>query len=358
MTSLFDAVEFERGPAMKNRFMLAPLTNQQSHADGTLSDDEFRWLTMRATGGFGLVMTCAAHVQRVGQGFAGQLGVFADDHLPGLTRLASAIKAEGSVAVVQLHHAGRRSPKELIGTDPVCPFEDPEAGARALSTAEVEQLIEDFVDAAVRCEHAGFDGVELHGAHDYIICEFLNAESNQRSDRYGGSLENRSRMMKEILSGIRSRCRPGFNVSVRLSPERFGMRTAEIASLYEELATSGLVDFIDMSLWDVFKTCADPDFADSRLVDIFANIERGSTRLGVAGKLYSAQDCRRAIDAGADFVVIGRGAILHHDFPRQCERNEDFVVRSLPATREALREEGLSDTFIGYMGNWKGFVED
>jgi len=358
MTSLFDAVRFVHGPAMPNRFMLAPLTNQQSHDDGTLSDDEFTWLTKRAVGGFGLVMTCAAHVQRVGQGFAGQLGVFDDAHLPGLTRLAGALKAEGSVAVVQLHHAGRRSPKELIGTDPVCPFDDPEVGARALTPGEVEQLIEDFIAAAVRCDRAGFDGVELHGAHDYIICEFLNPEANLRDDRWGGSLENRSRMMWEILSGIRARCRPAFNVSVRLSPERFGMRTHEIVSLYEDLAASGLVDFIDMSLWDVFKTCADPALADRRLVDVFANAERGRTRLGVAGKLYSAEECRRAVDAGADFVVIGRGAILHHDFPRRCEQDADFVVRSLPTTRETLREEGLSDAFIGYMGNWKGFVAD
>lgn len=358
MTSLFDEVTFGHGPAMKNRFMLAPLTNQQSHADGTLSDDEFGWLTMRATGGFGLVMTCAAHVQAVGQGFAGQLGVFSDDHLPGLTRLATALKAEGSVAVVQLHHAGRRSPKDLIGTDPVCPFEDPAAGARALTTGEVERLVEDFIAAAERCDRAGFDGVELHGAHDYIICEFLNPEANLRDDRYGGPLENRSRMLFEILEGIRRRCRPDFNVSVRLSPERFDMRTAEIVALYGDLATSGLVDFIDMSLWDVFKTCADPDFADRRLVDVFAGIERGSTRLGVAGKLYSAQDCRRAVEAGVDFAVIGRGAILHHDFPRLCERDPDFSVRPLPVSRETLRGEGLSDTFIGYMGNWKGFVAD
>ena len=82
----------------KNRFMLAPLTNLQSHADGTLSDDEFNWLTYRATGGFGLVMTCAAHVQAAGQGFPGQLGVFSDNHLPGLTRLAAKIKSEGSVS--------------------------------------------------------------------------------------------------------------------------------------------------------------------------------------------------------------------------------------------------------------------
>ena len=91
MVDLSSPMTLSRGPAWRNRFMLAPLTNLQSHADGRLSDDEFHWLTMRAAGGFGQVMTCAAHVQRQGQGFPGQLGVFSDDHLPGLTRLAGAI---------------------------------------------------------------------------------------------------------------------------------------------------------------------------------------------------------------------------------------------------------------------------
>ena len=128
---LFQPLAFSHGPAMKNRFMLAPLTNLQSHPDGRLSDDEFHWLTLRAKGGFGLTMTCAAHVQRQGQGFPGQLGIFSDDHLPGLTRLATAIKAEGSLAVVQLHHAGMRSPAELIGGQPVCASDNDEFKARA-----------------------------------------------------------------------------------------------------------------------------------------------------------------------------------------------------------------------------------
>jgi len=105
--SLFEPMGFAHGPAMKNRFMLAPLTNQQSHPDGRLSEEEFHWLTKRADGGFALVMTCAAHVQAVGQGFPGQLGVFGDQHLDGLTRLAHTIKAKGAVAAMQLHHAGR-----------------------------------------------------------------------------------------------------------------------------------------------------------------------------------------------------------------------------------------------------------
>ena len=116
MTDLLAPLSFPRGPALKNRFMLAPLTNTQSHEDGVLSDEEFHWLTMRAEGGFGLTMTCAAHVQEQGRGFPGQLGVFDDKHIDGLARLADAIKAQGSVSSVQLHHAGQRSPAALIGT--------------------------------------------------------------------------------------------------------------------------------------------------------------------------------------------------------------------------------------------------
>lgn len=357
MATLFDEVRFNHGPAMSNRFMLAPLTNSQSNADGTLSDAEHHWLTMRAEGGFGLTMTCAAHVQAVGQGFPGQLGTFGDVHLPGLTRLAHDIKQHHSLAIVQLHHAGNRSPKELVGT-PVCPSDDPATGARALTTAEVEQLTEDFVAAAVRCERAGFDGVELHGAHGYVIAQFLSPEINQRTDRYGGSLANRSRILFDIIDGIRARTGAGFNLSVRLSPERFGLRTAEMVEVYTRLVDEAKVDFVDMSLWDVTKTGVDENFGEKRLIDVFAGINRGSVKLAVAGKLYSAADCRFALEHGADFVAVGRGAILHHDFPRLCAADGNFSVRSLPVSRATLRDEGLSDTFIAYMGNWPGFVAD
>ena len=108
MKKLFQSLAFKNGSLMKNRFMLAPLTNTQSLEDGRLSDDEYQFLTMRAEGGFGLTMTCASHVQANGKGFPGQLGCFSDLHLDGLRRLANGIKAACSLAVVQLHHAGVR----------------------------------------------------------------------------------------------------------------------------------------------------------------------------------------------------------------------------------------------------------
>lgn len=356
MTTLFDPLTFTHGPTMKNRFMLAPLTNCQSHVDGTLSEEEFHWLTMRAAGGFGLTMTCASYVQAHGRGFPGQLGIFSDAHLAGLTRLAAAIRQRGSLAFAQLHHAGMRSPRELIGTQPVCPSENAETGARALGLAEVEQLRDDFVASARRAERAGFDGVELHGAHGYVLCQFLSAEINRREDRYGGSLDNRSRLLLEIVDGIRASCRPDFAIGVRLSPERFGMQLAEVRSVAQRLMRSGQVDILDLSLWDVFKEPQDEAFQGRSLLSYFTELDRGRVRLGAAGKIMTAADARQCLGAGVDFVVVGRAAILHHDFPRQAEADPGFAATAIPVTREYLAREGLSPPFQDYLGNWKGFV--
>ncbi|WP_374451971.1 NADH:flavin oxidoreductase [Phenylobacterium sp.] len=356
MTDLFTPLSFQHGPAMKNRFMLAPLTNTQSHPDGTLSDDEFAWLTYRAEGGFGLTMTCAAHVQAIGQGFPGQLGVFGDQHLPGLTRLAAAIKAKGSIAALQLHHAGNRSPQELIGQAPVCPSDDPETGARALTLAEVEQLREDFIAAAVRAEKAGFDGVEIHGAHGYVLCQFLSPTLNRREDRYGGSPENRARLVFEIIDGIRARCGANFQLGLRLSPERFGLELAEIIEVARQVLADGKIDYLDMSLWDVAKEPVEEAFQGRSLMSYFTELDRGQVRLGVAGKIMSGATARQCLADGADYVLIGRAAILHHDFPQKVAADPDFVSIALPVTREHLRNERLGPAFIDYMNGWKGFV--
>ena len=356
MSSLFESLPFSRGPAMKNRFMLAPLTNTQSHADGRLSDDEINWLEMRAKGGFGSTMSAAAHVQANGQGFPGQLGIFSDDHIEGLARMAALIKKHDSVAIVQLHHAGNRSPADVIGGTPVCPSDDPESGARALSTVEVAELIEAFIAAAKRAETAGFDGVEVHGAHGYIISQFLSPEINKRTDQYGGSLENRSRIIFDVVNGIRARCRPDFNVSIRLSPERFGLRLAEVIKVAQRLLNEGAIDFLDMSLWDCFKEPVEEEFKGRSLLSYFAELDRGNVKLGVAGKINSTKAAEACLDQGVDFVLLGRAAILHHDFPLQAEQDADFVAASLPVSADYLRGEGLGENFLVYMSGWKGFV--
>ena len=354
MTSLHDRLELAHGPAWANRFALAPLTNTQSHADGTLSEDEYRWLVARAAGGFGLTMTCATYVARAGQAWAGQLGISDDRHLAGLTRLADGIRAAGSVSSVQLHHAGRRSDAAVTGVPNVAPWDDPDKDTRALSTGEVQQAVEDFVVAAERAERAGFDGVEVHGAHGYLICQFLDGRHNQRTDGYGGSLEDRSRMLFEVLRGIRERTRADFQVGLRLTPQGNGIVLDEGVAVAQRVLDSGLVDYLDMSLWDAFMTV---DEEGSLLIDAFVGLERGGTRLGVAGRIRSAQQARWCMSKGADFVDLGRAAIVHHDFPTRAGADSTFAMAPLPVTREHLHAERVSETFVEYLdAGWPDFV--
>ena len=357
MPTLFEPLTLGTGHTLKNRFMLAPLTNLQSGLDGRLSDDEYRWLSRRAAGGFGLTMTCAAHVQKDGIGFAGQLGIFADEHIAGLTRLASGLKRHGTHAVVQLYHGGMRSARALIAGPPQCPSDDLETGARAMTAAEIAIAIEDFIAAARRAQRAGFDGVEIHGAHGYLVCQFLSPEINRREDEFGGSLDHRSRFLFEIVNGVRAACGPRFSLGVRLSPERFGMRLDEIRTVAARLMSEGRIDYLDLSLWDVFKEPNDEAFQGRSLLSYFTELDRGRVRLAAAGKLANGAAAARALDAGLDFVVIGRAAILHSDFPERVSADPEFEPIALPVSADYLRGQGLGEPFIGYMRTWKGFVD-
>ena len=354
---LFEPLPMARGPALKNRLMLAPLTNQQSHADGCLSDGEIRWLTMRAAGGFALVMTAAAPVQQVGQGYPGQLGIFEDRHVDGLTRFAKAVRDKGSISSVQLYHGGERADPDLVGT-PVAPSDGSRNGAKGLTLAEVEQLRDDFIAAALRAEKAGCDGIQIHGAHGYILAQILSPVINRRGDAYGGNLENRARLMLEVIGGIRRQCRPDFQVGLRLSPERFGMRLAEVREVTQEILRQGQIDYLDMSLWDATKEPHEEEFHGRSLLSHFTELDRGHVRLGVAGKIMDAVTASKLIDAGCDFVTVGRAAILRHDFPRQALRDPDYASPAQPIAAGHLRAEGATDEFIAYLRTFSGFVAE
>ncbi|HWG94870.1 MAG TPA: NADH:flavin oxidoreductase [Mycobacteriales bacterium] len=352
---MLDPVQPRRGPAWRNRLLLAPLTNTQSHPDGTLSDDEHRWLVRRAQGGFGLVMTCASHVQQQGQGFPGQLGIWSDDHLPGLTRLATDLRAHGAVSSVQLHHAGRRSPRDLVA-QPVGPSDDEARGVRGLTEEEVVRLRDDFVDAAVRARRAGFDGVEVHGAHGYVLAQFLSARENRRDDAWGGDLAGRSRLLREVVTGIRASCGEDFQVGVRLSPERFGMRLAEVRELSAELMAGGEVDYLDLSLWDTGKLPEEEEHRSRPLLDWFTDLPRSGTLLGVAGQVRSARRAQELLDADVDVVLLGRAAVLHADFPLRAAADPGFEATATPVTEEYLEGEGVGPAFRSYLRAWEGFV--
>lgn len=352
------SIEFACGASMKNRFMLAPMTNSQSHEDGRLSDDELHWLTMRAKGQFGIVMTCASHVQEIGKGFPGQLGIFSDIHIDGHKKLTANIKAEGSLAVIQLHHAGMRSPESVIGEAPVCPSLNEKTGARALSLDEVYQLRDDFISAAIRAKKCGYDGVEVHGAHGYILTQFLSTEVNFRNDSYGGSAENRARLLFEIVKGIRATCGPEFLLGVRLSPEKSGMKLAEVKTWTQQLIDEDMVDFLDISLWDSFKKPEEEEHQYISLLEHFTQLDWKNVKLTVAGKIRNGENVHQILNSKVDFVTIGRSAILHHDFPEKVIGNPNFKPTETPVTSDYLRKEGLGEKFVNYMKRWDGFVAD
>ncbi|WP_309646924.1 NADH:flavin oxidoreductase [Nocardioides sp.] len=355
MTSLSDPLDLPHGPAWTNRFALAPLTNTQSHADGTLSDDEHDWLVARGRGGFGLVMTCAAYVDPAGQAWQGQLGIASDVHLPGLTRLADSLRATGARSAVQLHHGGRRADSALTGQPLQAPWDDPKTGAVALTTAGVEAMVETFVAAAVRAEQAGFDGAQVHGAHGYLVGQFLDPR-HERTDRYGGSLANRLRPTMEVLDGIRSATGPDFQVGLRLSPEGFGVTVDEGVETTRQVLASGLLDHLDLSLWDVRMRPRNED-GERLLMDHFTDLPRHGTRLGVAGLVQSAADATWCLEQGADIVTVGTGAILHHDFAALATADPGFRVRERPVPREVLRDESVGAAFIDYLADgWDGLV--
>ena len=356
MKNLEDVINFPCGLSMKNRFMLAPLTNKQSFENGVLSDDEFNWLTMRARGNFGLTMSCASHVQAIGKGFPGQLGIFGDQHIEGLKRLTDEIKSHESLAVAQLHHAGMRSPEGIIGKQPVCPSDDKKTNSRALTLDEVKRLRDDFIEAGVRAKKAGYEGAEIHGAHGYILCQFLSSDINKRDDEYGGSLENRGRIIFEIVDGIRDRCGSDFLLGVRLSAERFRIKLGEIKKVCKKLIDTNKIDFLDISLWDSFKEPVEDEHKGKSLLEHFTELDFKDVQLTVAGNIRSGENVHEILNNKVDFVTIGRAAILHHDFPERVIENPDFEPIELPAPRSHLIQEGLSEKFIEYMGTWPGFV--
>ena len=357
---LFDSLQFRNGVQARNRAWLAPLTNMQSAPDGTLSDDELHFLELRAEGGFGVVETCAAHVALDGQGWPGELGVYDDHLLPGLTRLASTLRRAGALPLVQLFHGGLRAPSKLTGQAPwsASAVEEPGAeAARAASEEDIARAIAQFRAAAVRAHAAGFGGVELHGAHGYLLGQFLSATINRRLDGWGGALEGRARLLRETLQAVRAAVPVDFVVGVRLSPEdrgnARGLDLDESIAVARWLAEDG-ADFLHLSLWDAASnTTKRPD---QHALPLFRAALPGDLPLVSAGNIWTRADAEAVLARGAAAVAIGKAAIANPDWVERVRAPGSEEVRRPPFTIPELRARGLNATFAANMRNWKGFV--
>lgn len=359
-TDLFSPLTFRNGVRARNRMVVAPMTNLQSHLDGTLSDDELRWLELRAEGGFGVVETCASHVALDGQGWPGELGIFDDRLLPGLTRLASALRARGATGLVQIFHGGARSPASLIGERPwsASELEGDPGQPRAATGEDIQRVIGQFRDAAVRAHRAGFEGVELHGAHGYLLGQFLSAH-NRRDDSYGGApFENRARLVREATRAVRAAVPASFVVGIRISPEDFGNAKGidldESLQLASWLAEDG-IDFLHISLWRAQQNTKKRP--EEHPIPLFRKALPAEVPLLVAGNVWTREEAEGLLERGADAVALARAAIANPTWP-QGIADPAWEPRRPPLTTDELRERGLSEGFIQYMRGWKGFVVD
>jgi 2,4-dienoyl-CoA reductase-like NADH-dependent reductase (Old Yellow Enzyme family) len=359
---LFEPVPLRCGLVLPNRIALAPLTNLQSEPDGMLGDAELAFLARRAEGGFGLISTCAAYVALDGKAWAGQLAIDRDACVPELTRLAARIHAGGAKAIVQLFHAGARAEPALTGqacwsasvfTEGVPAGQAP----REATEDDIARVIAQFAGAAARAQAAGFDGVELHGAHGYLLSQFVSRTMNRREDRWGGDLTGRARLIREVTRAVRARCDPAFAVGVRLSLEDFGQARGldldDSLELVRWLADDG-IDFLHASLWEYARmTAKRPDAHPLPLV-------RAALPPGVAvfaaGKVWTREDAEAVCARGAEVVALGRAAILNPAWPRVIAAGEP-IVRP-PLTRAELAARAVSPPFATYLTRWRDFVAD
>jgi 2,4-dienoyl-CoA reductase-like NADH-dependent reductase (Old Yellow Enzyme family) len=205
-----------------------------------------------ARGGVGLLITGHMYVHPSGKAHPSMTGVYSDDLIPGLSTLADAVHAEGGAVAMQINHAGRQSRGDLL-KDPVGPSDHPPApprsGARAMTVNEIEMLIDAYAQASRRAVSAGFDAVQIHAAHGYLISQFLSPLANRRTDEWGGSLENRTRFLKRVVSAVREQVGDDFPVLAKLGvrdESSEGLTLEEGAAIISQLHDWGL-DAVEIS---------------------------------------------------------------------------------------------------------------
>jgi len=356
-----DSIVFPRiGSKSVNRTLLAAMTNKQSNQDGTLSSEEINWLVRRAKGGFGITTTAAANITETGRGWDGEMGVWGDHQLSGLTEMATQLNKTGTISLVQLFHGGMRAPESLNGVQPISASKNTESGmdgkyTREMTEDEIYSMIESFTQAALRCEKAGFQGVELHGAHSYLICQFLGSITNRREDVWGGDIYSRSKFLCKIIESIREATSSNFLIAIRISPiiEKAGIYLEDSLELARILCDMD-IDMLHISCWDVFQP-VEGDESGPSLTKRFSEVIPKNIPLISTGAVWDSKDAQWLMDEGADIVGVARVAIGHPDWPKHLS-DVNYQPQRPPFSVEHLENVELSPVFIEYMKRWKNFV--
>lgn len=346
---LFEPLKLRSGIMLKNRIVMAPMTTSSADPDDNVSDAELAWYARRSKG-VSMTVTACIYVTPYGKGFPGEFGGESDERLPSLRRLASTIKEQGARAVLQIFHGGRMCPADLVPNGEVVapsavPAPGPHAATpRALTDAEVVAIVQAFGETTRRAIEAGFDGVEIHGANRYLIQQFFSPQSNQRTDRWGGSIEKRLAFPLAVVEVVKqvvaTHAKDPFIIGYRLSPEEMwenGITVNDTMVLVDALAGKGL-DYLHISLANFFAQPHTPPHGDRPIIDLIADHVDGRLPVIGVGELYTADEALRARQSGADVVALGRPLIMEPDWVEKVEQGREDEIRTAlnPADRPEL----------------------
>lgn len=338
MTHLFDSLT-QRGVTFRNRIAVSPMC-QYSSNDGYANEWHLIHLPSRAVGGAGLVMTEAAAVEPRGRISPQDLGIWKDEHIQPLAQIVDLIHRFGAIAAIQLAHAGRKAStavpwegedymsEEQGGWRPIVapsaiPFRKDSPVPQALSREEIQQTVKLFVEATKRSLEAGFKVIEIHAAHGYLIHEFLSPLSNQREDEYGGSFENRIRLLCEIVTAVREVLPDSTPLWVRISATDWvenGWDIEQSVALSQKLNTLG-VDFIDCSsgaLAPGAKVPVGPGYQ----VEFSERIRKeAGIQTGAVGMITTPEQAEQIIRTEqADMVLLARELLRNPYWPLQAAK--------------------------------------
>jgi 2,4-dienoyl-CoA reductase-like NADH-dependent reductase (Old Yellow Enzyme family) len=326
--SLFSPLSL-RETTVPNRVMVSPMC-QYSTADGVATDWHQVHLGSRAVGGAGIVMTEATAVEPRGRITPHDLGIWSQEHADALAPITEFIRSYGSVPAIQLAHAGRKASKTRPwdGSDPLqpddggwetvapsgesYPYEDEPPAQRAMTSEDVEDVTQAFVEAAKRADDAGFEIAEVHAAHGYLLHEFLSPVTNDRDDEYGGSFENRTRLVREITAAVREVWPDEKPVFVRISatdwlPDRDSWDLDQSARLAPLLAEAG-ADLVDVSAGGIHPDQQIPDSGPGYQIPYAERVrENTDAAVGAVGGITEAEQADQLIrNERADLAIVGR----------------------------------------------------
>ena len=312
---------------VKNRIVFAPMGTHYDASDSTITERSIDYYAARAKGGVGAIIVGAVAIDPIGRGGRGVPGLWEDKFIPGWRQLADAVHAGGGKVLPQLFHAGRQTFERAVGGQvvssspipcPVCKNMPHE-----LTVEEIEDLVEKFGEAAVRARKAGCDGVELHGAHGYLIAQFMSPRTNKRTDEYGGTLEDRLRFALEIVNSIKRKAGEDFPVIFRISAEEMvsGGHTINESMICAPLLVDGGVDALHITRgvietvhWEI-PPQGTPIGLNVPLAEAIKKVV-GIPVIAV-GRIPDPTVAEQVLQAGkADLIALGRPLIVDPDWPR------------------------------------------